>query len=114
MWRMVQQEKPDDYVIAMGETHTVREFVNVAASLVGLDPEAIVRIDPKYYRPTEVDVLLGDATKAKNALGWTPKTSFQDLVKIMLAADLKEEGLEIPFDVPPESLDWRSGFSSVR
>jgi len=110
MWRMVQQNQPDDYVIATGETHTVREFVEMAARLVGLDPEKIVRIDPKYYRPTEVDILLGDATKAQEKLGWKPQTSFLDLVKIMLAADLEREGIAVPFEIPPERLDWRTGF----
>jgi GDPmannose 4,6-dehydratase len=111
MWKMVQQDTPDDYVVATGETHTVREFVEVAAKLVGLDPEAIVRIDPRYYRPTEVDVLLGDATKAKEKFGWVPQTTFHDLVKIMLAADLEQEGVKVPFELPPERLEWRKGFS---
>lgn len=107
MWRIVQQPEPGDYVIATGETHTVREFVETAASLVGLDPEQIVRIDPKYYRPTEVDVLLGDYSRAKERLGWEPKSSFTDLVKVMLAADLQEHGLEVPFEIPTASLEWR-------
>lgn len=111
MWRMVQQDQPDDYVIATGETHTVREFVQEASRLVGLDPEQIVRTDPKYYRPTEVDVLLGDASKAKSKLDWKSQTSFTDLVKIMLAADLEREGIKAPFDVPQEKMDWRKGFS---
>lgn len=112
MWRMVQQDEPGDYVIATGETHTVREFVDVASKLVGLNPEEIVRIDPKYYRPTEVDVLLGDYSKAKEKLDWTPKTSFVDLVKLMLAKDLEDEGLAVPFEIPEEKLDWRKGFSA--
>lgn len=111
MWRMVQQDEPGDYVIATGETHTVREFVDVAAKLVGLDPEAIVRLDPKYYRPTEVDVLLGDASKAKEKLSWTSQASFTDLVKLMLAKDLEDEGIVVSFDVPEEKLDWRKRFS---
>lgn len=109
MWRMAQQDQPDDYVIATGETHTVRECVEAAAQLVNLDPEAIVRLDPKYYRPTEVDHLLGDATKAKEKLGWIPQTGFFDLIKIMLAADLEQEGIAAPFDVPSERLEWRRG-----
>jgi len=113
MWRMMQQPMGDDYVIATGETHTVREFVEAAAKLVGLDPEKVVRIDPKYYRPTEVDVLLGDPSKAKEKLGWVPQTTFDDLVKIMMAADLRAEGLPVNFELPPERLDWRSQYASV-
>ncbi|MBP9869441.1 GDP-mannose 4,6-dehydratase [Patescibacteria group bacterium] len=109
MWRMVQQDEPGDYVVATGETHTVREFVDIASKLVGLNPEEIVRIDPKYYRPTEVDVLLGDYSKAKEKLDWAPKSSFTDLVKLMLAADLEEEKIPVPFDIPVDPLDWRAG-----
>lgn len=94
MWKMLQQDEPDDYVVATGETHSVKEFLNEAFSLVGLDQEKYVEIDPKYFRPAEVDELLGDATKAKEKLGWTPKVTFKDLVKIMLMADLEEEGLD--------------------
>ncbi len=90
MWLMLQQEKPDDYVIATGETHTVKEFVEEAFSCVDLDWKKYVRIDPHYYRPTEVDLLVGDPTKAKKILGWTPKVKFKDLVRIMVDADLSE------------------------
>jgi len=89
MWQMLQQEKPEDYVIATGETHTVREFVALAFSHVGLDWEDYVEIDPKYFRPTEVDLLVGDASKAKKILGWEPNMLFCDLVKIMVEADLR-------------------------
>jgi GDPmannose 4,6-dehydratase len=88
MWLMMQQERPDDYVIATGETHTVREFVEEAFGLVGLDWKAFIEIDPKYYRPAEVDLLIGDASKAKRELGWEPRTTFKQLVKIMVDADL--------------------------
>jgi GDPmannose 4,6-dehydratase len=93
MWLMLQQEQPDDYVVATGETHSVREFLEEAFSLVNLDWEKYVEIDPRYFRPAEVDLLLGDATKAKQKLGWTPKTSFKELVRIMVEADLKDEGI---------------------
>ena len=115
MWRMLQQPEPDDYVLATGETHTVREFADLAFKeldmelewegegptevgrikekvkrIKGKDLEAgsvVVAVDPKYYRPTEVDLLIGDASKAKEKLGWEPKTKFEDLVKIMAKAD---------------------------
>ncbi|AEM22372.1 GDP-D-mannose dehydratase [Brachyspira intermedia PWS/A] len=95
MWLMLQQEKADDYVIATGETHSVREFLDEAFGLVGLDWKKYVEIDPRYYRPTEVDLLLGDPTKAKEKLGWQPKTTFKELVKIMLDYDLKSVGLSL-------------------
>lgn len=95
MWLMLQQEKPDDYVIATGETHSVREFLDEAFGLVGLDWKKYVEIDPRYYRPAEVDLLLGDPTKAKEKLGWKPKTTFKELVKIMLEYDLKNVGLSL-------------------
>jgi GDPmannose 4,6-dehydratase len=107
MWLMLQQDKPDDYVLATGETHSVREFIERAfqsicitvkwkgpkgmVDEIGVDAEdeskVLVRIDPRYFRPTEVDILLGDATKAKEKLGWTAKTTFEDLVKEMVQAD---------------------------
>lgn len=87
MWLMLQATTPDDYVIATGETHTVREFLELAFTHVGLDWQKYVRIDPKYFRPTEVDLLLGDPSKAKAKLGWTPKTSFRALVSDMVDAD---------------------------
>ncbi len=88
MWLMLQQDKPDDYVVATGETHTVREFCEVAFGHAGLRWEDHVVVDPKYFRPTEVDLLLGDATKAKTQLGWTPKTKFEELARLMVDADL--------------------------
>lgn len=95
MWLMLQQEKAEDYVIATGETHSVREFLDEAFGLVGLDWKKYVEIDPKYYRPAEVDLLLGDSTKAREKLGWKPKTTFKELVKIMLEYDLNNHGLSL-------------------
>lgn len=89
MWMMMQQETPDDYVIATGETHTVREFLEEAFTLAGLDWQKYVEIDSKYFRPAEVDLLIGDAAKAKQQLGWEPKVTFKELVKIMVAADIE-------------------------
>lgn len=105
MWLMMQQEKPDDYVIATGETHSVREFVEKAFARVGLQiswegsgadeigktqhGDVVVRIDPKYYRPTEVDLLLGSAAKAEKAFGWKPKIAFEQLVNEMVDEDVK-------------------------
>ncbi len=88
MWLMLQQETPDDYVVATGETHTVREFCDRAFGRVGLDYKDYVQIDPRYYRPAEVDLLLGDPTKAKTKLGWTPRVTFEELVDMMVDADL--------------------------
>lgn len=104
MWRMLQHSKAEDFVLATGETHTVREFAELSFKLLGVDIEwkgqhenekgvdkatnkVVIEIDPKYYRPTEVDLLIGDATKAKTLLGWEPKTKFEDLVSIMVKAD---------------------------
>lgn len=89
MWLMLQQDAPDDYVIATGEAHTVREFVTLAFEHAGLDWSKHVQIDPAYYRPAEVDFLLGDASKARRQLGWEPKVKFPDLVRIMVDADLR-------------------------
>jgi GDPmannose 4,6-dehydratase len=89
MWRILQQDAPDDYVIATGETHSVREFLERAFSAVGLDYEDFVATDPRYFRPTEVDLLLGDASKAKEQLGWTPKVGFDELVRMMVESDLE-------------------------
>ena len=104
MWRMLQQPAPDDYVIATGETHSVREFVSEAFRIVGLDWEKYVEVDQRYFRPTEVDILCGDASKARAAFGWQPKTTFHALVRIMLAADLEEEGLS-PADLMSAPVD---------
>jgi GDPmannose 4,6-dehydratase len=94
MWLMLQQPDPDDYVIATGETHTVRELCETAFGLAKLDWERYVRVDPQYFRPTEVDELCGDATKAREKLGWTATTRFHDLVALMLDHDLAEAGVQ--------------------
>jgi GDPmannose 4,6-dehydratase len=89
MWLMLQQETPDDYVVATGETHSVREFVEEVFGYLSLDWEAVVDYDARYERPAEVDMLVGDASKAKAQLGWEPKVKFKDLVRIMVDADLE-------------------------
>jgi GDPmannose 4,6-dehydratase len=89
MWLMLQQEKPDDYAIATGETHSVREFVEKVFAKLDMDYHDYVEIDPKYFRPTEVDVLLGDSTKAQKALNWKPTVTFEKLVEMMIATDME-------------------------
>jgi GDPmannose 4,6-dehydratase len=89
MWLMLQQEKPDDYVIATGESHSVREFLDEVFGYLGLDWHKYVEIDPRYYRPAEVDCLQGDPSKAKKILGWQPKVTFRELAKLMTDADMK-------------------------
>ena len=90
MGLMLQQDEPDDYVIATGETHTVREFVQVVFDQLGLDWEKYVKIDPRYFRPAEVDLLLGDSSLAREKLGWTPTVTLPELVRMMVDADLQE------------------------
>ena len=94
MWRMLQLPEPDDFVVATGEMHSVRELCAVAFALVGLDWEDHVRVDERYFRPTEVDELCGDASKAERVLGWRPEVRFHELVRIMLEADLREAGVD--------------------
>jgi GDPmannose 4,6-dehydratase len=94
MWLMLQQPEPGDYVVATGEMHTVRELCEVAFGLAGLDWEAHVRIDERYFRPTEVDELCGDASKAERELGWRAQTRFRELVRLMLEHDLRAAGVE--------------------
>ena len=109
MWRMLQQDEPDDYVVATGETHSVQELLDVAFGFVGLDAADFVAIDRRYFRPTEVDLLLGDPAKAERELGWVSRTSFPELVRIMVANDLRLAGVDltpypllesVPLDVP--------------
>ncbi|HEV8336843.1 MAG TPA: GDP-mannose 4,6-dehydratase [Candidatus Polarisedimenticolia bacterium] len=95
MWLMLQQSEPDDYVIATGETRSVREFLDEAFNLVRLDWKKYVEIDPRYFRPTEVDMLVGDYDKARKILGWRPRTTFKELVELMVREDLKSEGLDL-------------------
>jgi GDPmannose 4,6-dehydratase len=90
MWLMLQTDKPDDFVIATGETHSVREFLDEAFGFLGLDWKKHVEIDPRYFRPAEVDLLVGDPSKAARVLKWTPKTKFKDLVRLMVDADMAE------------------------
>jgi GDPmannose 4,6-dehydratase len=92
MWRMLQRDKPEDYVIGSGETHSVRDLVDLAFSHVGLDYREFVTSDPKYYRPAEVDLLLADPSKARRELGWSPKVGFAELVAMMVDADLERLG----------------------
>jgi GDPmannose 4,6-dehydratase len=89
MWLMLQQDKPDDYVIATNETHSIRECLEVAFGHAGLDWQKHVALDPRYLRPTEVDLLIGDYSKAKRQLGWEPKTKFEDLIRLMVDADIR-------------------------
>jgi GDPmannose 4,6-dehydratase len=88
MWMMLQQDEPDDFVVATGETHSVREFCELAFARAGLDYRDHVTQDERFMRPAEVDLLIGDASKARKVLGWEPKTSFGDLVNMMVDADL--------------------------
>jgi GDPmannose 4,6-dehydratase len=89
MWRMLQQDAPDDYVVATGEAHSVREFFEEACAVIGLDPAGLVELDPRYLRPTEVNDLRGDATKAREKLGWRPTVGFEELVRMMTEHDLE-------------------------
>jgi GDPmannose 4,6-dehydratase len=101
MWLMLQQDKPDDYVIATGETHSVRELLEIAFGHLGLDYREFVVIDPRLVRPAEVDLLLGDQSKARKVLGWKPTVTFEELVKMMVDADI--ERLKHPTVVPEDS-----------
>ncbi|MBU2599498.1 GDP-mannose 4,6-dehydratase, partial [bacterium] len=93
MWLMLQQDKPDDYVIGTGQTHSIKEFLQEAFSYVGLNWKDYIEIDMRYFRPTEVEFLHADITKAKEKLKWQPKIGFKDLVKIMVDSDMRLEGL---------------------
>ncbi|TVQ55631.1 MAG: GDP-mannose 4,6-dehydratase [Spirulina sp. DLM2.Bin59] len=104
MWLMLQQDQPDDYVISMNETHSIREFLNIAFGYVNLNWEDYVKFDPRYLRPTEVELLIGDCTKAKTQLGWQPSVTFEELVKLMVDADLMALGLASPGGVTSEQL----------
>ena len=95
MWLMLQQPQGDDYVVATGEARSVRDFLEAAFGLVGLDWKRYIEIDSRYFRPTEVDLLVGDFGKAQRILGWKPKTSFKELVELMVREDLRSEGLDL-------------------
>jgi GDPmannose 4,6-dehydratase len=94
MWLMLQQDTPDDYVIATGETHSVREFCELAFGYVGLDYKEYVVTDPNFFRPAEVDLLIGNPQKAKTKLGWSHQTGFEDLVREMVDSDCRANGVE--------------------
>ncbi len=96
MWLMLQQDEPDDYVIATNETHSVKEFLDIAFGYVNLNWEDYVEFDPRYLRPTEVDLLIGDPTKAKTKLGWEPSVTFTELVRLMVDSDIRALGIEPP------------------
>lgn len=96
MWKILQHDRPDDFVIGTGEAHSVREFLDEAFGYVGLDWKEYVKIDARYFRPTEVDFLQADATRAREILGWEPRVRFRDLVRVMVDADLELLGLESP------------------
>jgi GDPmannose 4,6-dehydratase len=96
MWLMLQQERPEDYVIGTGETHSVKEFLEEVFKYAGLDWKKYVEIDPRYFRPTEVELLLADSSKARRELGWSPRITFKELVKIMVDSDMELAGLESP------------------
>jgi GDPmannose 4,6-dehydratase len=89
MWLMLQQDEPDDYVVCTGEAHSVREFLETAFGYAGLDYDKYVEIDPRYFRPTEVDHLLGDAGKAREKLQWTPRVTFEELTRMMVDHDME-------------------------
>jgi GDPmannose 4,6-dehydratase len=105
MWRMLQQEQPDDYVIATGETHSVREFLECAFGLLGLDPYKYLVLDQRLLRPAEVDVLLGDTTKAHQRLGWSAQTTFSELVRDMVFSDLKSYSRSAGGEIPTAATD---------
>jgi len=94
MWLVLQQDNPGDYVIATGQSYSVEEFLRESFGYAGLDPDRYVQIDPRYFRPTEVDVLVGDAGRARQILGWEPKVTFRELVRIMVDSDMEAAGLE--------------------
>jgi GDPmannose 4,6-dehydratase len=104
MWRMLQADEPDDYVIATGEEHSVQECVDIAFAHAGLDPKQYVKTDPKFLRPAEVDHLVGDASKARQELGWEPRVSFKELAEMMVDADLERVAIEVELRRSRESL----------
>jgi GDPmannose 4,6-dehydratase len=109
MWLMLQQERPEDFVIATGETHSVQEFCELAFSHVGLDWREFVKQDPRFMRPAEVDLLVGDAAKARQQLNWAPEVDFKGLVTMMVDADLARYGAEVTRVVPPATRPISAG-----
>jgi GDPmannose 4,6-dehydratase len=110
MWQILQSDEPGDFVIGTGEAHSIREFLDEAFGYLNMDWHEYVQIDPRFFRPTEVDYLLADATRARQVLGWTPRVCFRDLVRIMVDADLECLGLESPGEgravLAQQFLDW--------
>ncbi|MCX6653169.1 MAG: GDP-mannose 4,6-dehydratase [Methanomassiliicoccales archaeon] len=94
MWRILQHDEPGDFAIGTGEAHSVQDFVDASFAYAGLDSKKVIKVDPRYFRPTEVEVLIADPSKSRKVLGWKPKVSFEDLVKIMVDADMRAGGLE--------------------
>jgi GDPmannose 4,6-dehydratase len=117
MWLMLQQDEPDDYVIGTGETHSVKEFLEEVFKYAGLDWKEYVEIDLRYFRPTEVELLLADASKAKNKLGWKPRILFKELVKIMVDSDLELIGLDSPGEgkkiLKEKGINWTESHFTV-
>lgn len=105
MWLMLQADQPEDYVIATGENHSVREFLEASFNYLEMDWKKYVEVDPRYFRPTEVDVLLGDPAKAKEKLGWKPKVGFEELVKLMVDSDMRLAEAELKSGMRPDSLN---------
>ncbi len=104
MWLMMQADEPEDYVIATGENHSVREFLEATFEYLDMDWKESVEIDPRYFRPTEVDILLGDATKARTKLGWKPKVGFEELVKLMVDSDLRLAEAELKSGIRTDNM----------
>jgi GDPmannose 4,6-dehydratase len=107
MWLMLQQDQPDDYVVATGETHSIAEFLEIAFNYVNLNWNDYVKFDARYLRPAEVDLLIGDPTKAKEKLNWEPSVTFEGLVKLMVDADLAAIGLPTPNGNNQSAIDDR-------
>ncbi len=112
MWLMLQQDEPDDYVVATGETHTIKDFLDIAFDYVNLDWHDYVKFDPRYLRPAEVDILIGDPTYTKEKLGWEPSIDFHGLVKLMVDADLEAIGLD-PVTQQADSATVRAAIAGV-
>ena len=103
MWLMLQQDKPNDYLIATGETHSIKEFLEEAFCFLNLDWREYVKIDPRYFRPTEVNCLCGDSSKARKILNWEPKVHFKELVQMMVEADMEKVSRQIYGDKKKEN-----------
>lgn len=117
MWLMLQQDKPCDYVIGTGETHSVKEFLIEAFNYVGLDWKKYVQVDSRYFRPTEVELLLADSSKARKELGWSPRSTFKELVKIMVDSDMELAGLDSPGEgkkiLKIKGIDWTENHLTI-